>query len=473
MKVLHRLLIKSYLGPLLLTFLVVQFVLIMQFLWKYIDDMVGKGLEATIILELIFYASATLVPMALPLAVLLSSIMTMGNLAESYELTALKAAGTSFFKIIRPLVVLNLLIAFGAFAFSNIVLPKSYLKFGQLLYDVRKKKPALDIKAGVFYDQIDNYIIRVEEKEADNSMIRGVKIWDHSDEQGRLRFISASNGKMEVSPNEHFLVLKLNEGKSFEEMEPRNKRSTMGPLFRSSFAYQELHFDLSAFQFDETDESLFKDHYKMLNVKQLDSVISKEEKSMYDRKKRLISYIDNFYIFGNDSTYGSLETAQLEESQHLKGQSFIDTFSKTEQNQILRESISNIQSIKGYLNMLKRETEFTESSLAKLNIEWHKKFTIAIATFLLFLVGVALGAIIKKGGLGVPVLVSILVFLLYYMMSIIFEKYAKGLKMEVPTAMWFSSFVLAPIGVFLLFKTNKDSKIMDLEFYSKILKRFK
>ena len=466
MKVLDKLLIRSFLGPFLMTFLVVQFVLILQFLWKYIDEMVGKGLGISVISELIFYASATLIPMALPLAVLLSSIMTFGNLAEKFELTAVKSSGVSLLRFMRPLVVLNIFIAIGAFFFANDVLPKSYLKFAQLIYDVRQKKPALDIKPGVFYNEIDNYVIRIEEKSADNEELQGIKIWDHTSKNGNLRIITADHGNMSLSGSEHFLILNLYDGFSYEELDGANFRTTLKPFVRTDFNSQQINFDLSLFKFDETDESLFKDHNRMMNVTEIDSVIKKEESGMVARKEQLLDYVSNSYIFGNDSLYDKLDA-----SVHAVPNDFLLDKDKLTQTRIRQEALSNIRSAKGYLNMLNREQEFTIKNLQGLYVEWHKKFTLATACFLLFLIGVPLGAIVRKGGFGIPVLMSIILFLFYYMISIVAEKYAKNLMYDPFTSIWAPTFILLPLAVFLLVKANNDSKLLDMEFYKKMLRK--
>ena len=269
MKKLNWYILKSYLGPLVMTFFIAVFILLMQFLWKYVDDLVGKGLEWHIILQLLFYASFTFIPLALPLAILMSSLMLFGNLGERYELVAMKSAGISLIKMMKPLVFFTLLISAGAFAFSNYLLPVANLKMQALLYDVREQKPALSIPEGVFYKGIEDYVIRVAKKEKDNQTVRDVLIYDHTNRMGNTSVTRAEWGTMVMTEDKKFLIFSLYNGFMYDEDPQRGLFSLVRPITRVKFKENKKRFDLSSFSMSRTNEEFFKDNYQMLNVKQI------------------------------------------------------------------------------------------------------------------------------------------------------------------------------------------------------------
>lgn len=295
MKKLDKLLIKAFVGPFVLTFFVSLFVLLMQFLWKYIDDLVGKGLETHYIVELIFYASAGLVPMALPIAILLSSIMTFGNLGEHYELVSMKSAGIPLMRIMAPLIVVAFFLSFVAFGFSNYLLPKANLKYGRLMYDISNKKPSLNIKPGIFYNGIDGYSIRVAEKSEDGKILSDVMIYDHSKGHGNTNVITASHAEMFIDDLTNNLLFKLHNGQQYEELQSRVNVGRKYEQIRTSFKYYEKVFDLSGFDIKKTDENLFRKNYQMLTVSQLghmiDSLNEQQAMRSYNFKKNLNPYI--------------------------------------------------------------------------------------------------------------------------------------------------------------------------------------
>ena len=268
MKKLHKLIIKTYLGPFILTFFIVLSLLVMQFLWKYIDEFVGKGLEWYILAELLFYASANLVPLALPLAILLASIMTFGNLGEHYELVALKSSGLSLLRIMFPLIVLIVITSGSAVYFSNNIWPLANLKFASLLYDIRQKKPAIDIAPGVYYKDIDGFVIRTSSKSKDGKDLNDITIYNHTDGTGNRQVTRAERGQMSMSEDEQYLIVTLFNGRSYEERPGKTH-----PHFRTEFQKEIIRFDLSQFQLDRTDEDLFKNNYQMLTMTQLEKAI--------------------------------------------------------------------------------------------------------------------------------------------------------------------------------------------------------
>lgn len=440
----------------------------MQFLWKYIDDLVGKGLEWYIISELMFYASATLVPLALPLAILVSSIMTMGDLAEHYELVAAKSAGISLQKILRPMLFTALMISGLAFYFSNYLLPYTNLKMGSLLYDVRQQKPALYIREGVFYNGIDGYSLKIGKKEADNQTLRNVMIYDHTAQRGNTKVIFAQSGKMAMSNDEKYLIVTLFDGNSFEEQnenKPYGKKTH--PLLRSSFKSYQIRFDLSTFKLNRTNEDLFKDNYQMLNLNQLASSLDSFDLQLSKRKVEILQTLQSYYMTYRDSalsqkafldsTFGAIDT--------MKSEAIYDN------------ALGHARNVKSYLSSVSEELDGRNKMIARFAIEWHRKYSLSIACFILFLIGAPLGAIIRKGGIGTPVVVSVIFFLIFHVTSIIGEKFAREGVLEPRIGMWLSSALLFPVGVFLLYKATHDSALFDIEAYSdiykKIVKRFR
>ena len=289
MRTLNRYIIFSYIGPFLMTFFIAVFVLFMQFVWKYVDDLIGKGLETRTLVELFFYAALSMFPLALPLAILLSSLMTFGNLGEQFELVALKSSGMSLQKIMTPLIIVAFLTSVGAFFFSNNMLPFINLKMRSLIYDIQQKKPALNIKEGVFYNGIDGYTIRIGTKESDGITCHDIMIHDHTQNAGNNKVITAESGKLEMTSDKKKLIMQLFNGTSYEEIVD-SKNENHYPLMRSKFKEQTVRFDLSGFRLVRSEEGLFKSSYEMMNIRQIAETIDSLET---DKKKR----ISNFKTF--------------------------------------------------------------------------------------------------------------------------------------------------------------------------------
>lgn len=451
------------------TFFIALFILLMQFLWKYIDELVGKGLEWYIIAELLFYASSTFVPLALPLAILLSSLMTFGNLGENYELVAMKASGISLRRIMSPLIVLSIVISTIAFYFSNNVLPVANLKFKSLLYDVRQQKLALDIKEGVFYDGIDGFIIRVGKKEKDERTIRKVMIYDHRDKKGNVNVTVADSGKMELAPDGSAIFFTLYNGYQYaDQTENRNYRDN-NPFQRTKFRENIRRFDLLGFDLSRTNEELFKSNYSMLNLSQLmvaeDSLIKKLDQ----RKNEIpVQLIRNFYYY---SRIDSAKSADFK-SEKPYSSSMLEGYTKKEKLAILDDGLQRFRRQRENIGYFQSELENKSVMIYKHQAEWHRKFTLSFACLVLFFIGAPLGAIIRKGGLGLPVVVSVLFFVLFHIISITSEKSVKSGVIDANVGMWIASAVLLPLGIFLTYKATTDSPLLDSEAWIKFLKRF-
>lgn len=488
MKKIYAFTLKSYLGPFVLTFFIALFILLMQFLWKYIDDLVGKGLEADVVAQLLFYASATFVPLALPLAILLSSLMTFGNLGEHYELVAMKAAGISIWKIMRPLVYLSIGISMLAFLFSNYVQPFANLKFQSLLYDVRQQKLAFDINEGIFYHGIENYVIRIGEKERDGRTIYDVKIFDHTDRLGNIKVTTAKSGYMELSPDQQYILFTLFDGYSYTDIVTARNYRENRPFDRMAFKQQRIRFDLSEFNLNRTQEELFKSHYTMLNVKQLDFFVDSLELRFEERKDRYKSNFqrrfqnmmtldttgktDNLMQAASQKNIAQKKTDVNNDSTLLLQWPILSNFELKDKNNIVEMAMNATRSTRDNVIFNKNDFSYQQENIRKHELAWHKKFTLSIACLILFFIGAPMGAIIRKGGLGLPVVISVLFFVVYHITSITGEKAAKVGDIDMVLGVWLSSLVLFPIGLFLTFKATTDAALLDVDSWRKIWRKY-
>jgi len=469
MKKLDVFILKSYLGPLVMTFFIALFILLMQFLWKYIDDLVGKGLEWFIILKLMFYASSTFVPLALPLAILLSSLMMFGNLGEHYELVTMKSAGISLNRIMRPLVIISILISMVAFYFSDVVLPAANLKFLSLLFDVRQKKLAFNLREGVFYNGIAGYVIRVGQKDKDGNTIRDVMVYDHSQHNGNTSMTYAEWGRMELTPDKRFLIIRLFDGINYEERVDLRGNESTRPFQRTRFREQSQRFDLSAFQLTRTDENLFKKNYEMQNIRQLRfSIDSIRAQLTMDRQGFDRTFMNNLPF------YTQIDTAKVTLTDTLKSfrPDILSNFSPDERAVILETAKNSAMAVRQNLDYNKENLYNKSKLIYRHQIVFHKKFTFSIACFLLFFIGAPLGAIIRKGGLGLPAVISTLFFILFWIISFIGEKYTAEGELPAWQGMWIASGVLLPIGIFLTYKATNDASLLDIDAWTGFFKKF-
>jgi lipopolysaccharide export system permease protein len=471
-KKLYLLILRSYVGPALATFFIVVFVLLMQFLWRYVDELVGKGLEWNIILQLMFYASFTFVPMALPISILLASLMTFGNLGERYELVAMKAAGISLRKVMMPLGFFSLLISVGAFYYSNIIFPYANLKFRSTLYDVRQKKLSLNIRDGIFYSGLQGYVIRIGKKEPDGKTLRRIMIYDHTQFQGNTKLVMADSGTMQQTADGNYMLLTLFNGSNYEEKGNTDMKKV--PFERTSFTSEVIKFDLSQFKMTRSDDEFFKNAYYMLNVQQLayasDSLGTQVDQKVNELRRSLMGYYTNFSKLKlTDSILKTLpknKPVLSFEQRNLSDRKAIASYALG----MARNAKSSFEYNR---QMLKEKVELK----ARYDIEWHRKFTLSFACFALFLIGAPLGAIIRKGGLGMPLVISVLLFVAYHVISFTGEKAVRSAVTDPLKGMWMSTMIFLPVGIFLAYQAAHDSNIMDAEsyklFFRKVLKKLK
>jgi lipopolysaccharide export system permease protein len=467
------LLVKSFIGPFILTFFIALFVLDMQFLWKYVDDLVGKGLDTWVISELMFYASAQIVPRALPLAVLLASIMVYGDLGEHMELTAAKSAGISLLRMMLPLLWTVVVISFFTFFFCNNILPMANLKFSALLYDIRHQKPTVAIKEGIFYNDIDGFNLRVGRKGDDGLSLYNILIYDHTSGQGDDHIITAQKGKMTQDEKGMALTLTLENGEQYKELAPKAPDKQNYEMYHTSFGSWEKKFDLSRFKLTRTDENFFKDMKQMMTFSQLTHQID----TINIDKKNLAAGLHNYVIPYYTSMRTGLDTLKVPPkaeninfSTDFKNTAeMLRTFNKVEVTGIIERALTQARNIKNYSNIVVKQIEFKDVDIMQHMIEVYRKFTLSVACIVLFLIGAPLGSIIRKGGLGWPLFWSVIFFIFYHVTSIIGEKSAEKQAMGVLTGMWMSTFILIPIGLFLTYKAANDSPLFNADYYFRLL----
>jgi len=465
MKKIDQLILKAFIPPFIATFFIALFVLLMQFVWKYIDDIAGKNLELLIIAKLLFYTSASLVPIALPLACLLASIMTMGALGEHFELIAFKAAGISLFRFMRAMIVTGIVISGIAFLFSNYMIPVANLKAGTLLYDIRSSRPALNIKEGVFYTGIDGYSIRIGKKDNNGTGIHDIMIYDQTSGRGAVNLITAKDGEMYMTDDKRFLVVRLLTGNHYEELPPKNEER-QNEQIRTAFGEYKKYFDLSSFQLERTNESMFKDQYGMMNINQL---ASSADTLYLDRKQTSINLnksLSRFYnpLYLPDSALTTIKMSGLPST-------FIETQPKKLHTQIKSQALPIARDVLSYITNAVKDREYITINIAKVESEWHRKFTFSLACILLLLIGAPLGAIIRKGGLGMPLVAAVLFFVVFHVLNLGGLKLAEGLIVPVWIGIWLPLMIMSPISFYLIRIAKNDSSILSTEAYQRFFRK--
>lgn len=457
-KTLDRFILKAFLGPLLMTFFVIMFILIMQFLWLYVDDIIGKGLKWRTIFELLLYASSNLLAMALPLSCLLASIMTFGQLGEHNELLAIKTSGVSLGRMMLPIAMLIGSISIGTYFFVNNVLPVTNLKLTALLYSIKTQQPEMQLQEGIFFDGINNYTIKVDKKDTKTGLLQGLLIYDHSAGLGNTSVTVADSGYIEITADKQFMVFTMMSGFTYEETESRYKNPKQ-PFRRNSFKKQTVTINLSGLGFERTDENLFKSNSQMLNQKQLKVVADSTDKALKTRT----DYITRNYILPTSFR----NTAELDTLPHparkkiLTAQSILDKATPEEKMEYYERALQMAQATKSTVQSQLSDSAFSVNLINQYEVQYHVKFTIALACLLFFFIGAPLGAIIRKGGFGAPVVVSLVVFLVYYVSSLIGQKMGGEGIIFAPLAAWLSTLLILPFSLFFTYAAIKDAPILN------------
>jgi lipopolysaccharide export system permease protein len=460
-KKLDILILKAFIGPFLAALTISTFVLTMQFFWLYIDDLVGKGLELFTILELIGLVSVSTMTTALPLALLFSSIMTFGNLGESFELIAIKAAGIPLVRFMRPLFIFTIFLAGIAFLFANNIIPVTQMKLTNLKYEIIIAKPAIDLKEGVFYDKIDGYVIKLGKKESNDSVMHNIVIFEKK--YGlQDNFIMAESGVMRVSSNKKFLEFIMYNGWRYQE---RGVSGTTNTEFtRLYFKEYKKVFDLKSFELNKGNENVYDP--KMLSVRQLGHAIDSLKIKDSFFIKKITTDIAPYLRF---LLYKDSNQAFLSQKKQPALTSFKKLIPDSIANSIAGSASYQFTSIQANLNTISEAFKQNETINALHGIEWHRKFTLSFACIVLFLIGAPLGSIIRKGGLGTPMVLAIIFFVVFFLLNNFGEKFAKSGEWSVYFGMWMSSLVLIPVGLFLTYKAMRDSQLFNQEFYYRLL----
>ena len=467
------LVIRAFVGPFMVTFVLSMFLFLMQFLWKYIDDLVGKGIEPLILAQLIFYSLADLVPMAMPLTIMIAGLMTFGNLSESFELVAMKANGMSLRRILMPVFLLMVLLGCVNFYFMNLVIPRANLEAKALLWDLRQKKPAFNIQEGVFYQQIENFSIRVGKKDKDNETIHDVLIYEYKlDDSKRLNVIRAKDGTMKLSEDKRVLYFTLFNGIRYDEMTGMKEYNRSSPFNLMRFETQKMAIDLSSLDLKFTERDAYKGDYRLMNVGELNKQID----SFYKKDLRMVKENQVFMsrFFHLPGLYGFRGDTVLKNDSIFKpkmASDILSNFNAEQQKSLIMQAISNARGLKGTVDGLISNRKFDYDEIAPYRAEWHKKFSLSVIIILLFLISAPLGAIIRKGGIGMPLVISVVLFVLFYAINLVGEKIGKEGMVPIWVGMWMSSLVLFPIGVFITYKATNDSSVMSLEIYKTFFKK--
>ena len=455
----------------------------MNFLWTWVDELIGKGVEFSVMFKLLFFTSVTFVPMALPLAILLSSLMCFGNLGEYYELVAMKASGISTWKVMRPLLYFSLTMSVMGFFFSNNVMPVANLKMQSTLYDVTHKKMTLEVPEGVFYRGIDKYVIKIAKKSKDGNWMYDVMVYDHTDNKGNVKVTVADSGYMAMTHSQREMILTLYDGYNYTEMIDDKDYRTNRPFQKMAFKRQIVTFDMSQFDMKHMSEVAFNKHQTMLNIKQLnvaiDSLNLAYDNRMEHNNEALINRFQ--HLNADQELYERADKKLKKKKGDAIGNDTIPIFlwpllsniPEKERQPIISMALNSTTNMKESLSITTNSMRRDRTNIKKHEQVLNQKFTLSVACILFFFIGAPLGAIIRKGGLGMPVVVSVVFFVIYYVITIIGERVAVNGDMSVFLGAWISSIVLFPVGIFLTFKATTDADLLDAEAWRKFFSKRK
>ena len=490
-KRLHIFMLQTFLPLFAMTFLIVLFIVLMQFLWKYIDQLVGKGLGMDVIGELFFYAALSMVPMALPLAILLASLMTFGNLGEKFELTAMKASGISLIRVMAPLMAVVGILSIGAFFFQNNVLPKAQVKMWTLLFSVRQKSPEVEIPENVFYDQIPGYNLLVKEKNKDTGMLYDVMIYDVN-RGDNVTILLADSARMAMTPEMSHLYLHLYEGEQFENLREQRTNDRNVPFRRETFFDKQILIPFDA-NFNRLDEQGMRQQYVGKNISELhqsiDSIGMRVDSigNMFSRDLRRDAsmvlprpdFIQTTRSDGNVDEYAVKRQKELKKqaeemarsTRPLSIDSVLNSMPPAQAAQLIGQAIGISREHQNVNEFKSLTIEEEKKSIRRHEIELIKKYTLSVACIIFFFIGAPLGAIIRKGGLGTPLVVSIFLFLVYYIFDNTGYKLARDGRWPVEAGIWLSTMVLAPLGAYVTWKAMNDSSVFDGDRYKNFFRR--
>ena len=471
MKRLDRFILKSFIGPFVAILLVVIFILVMQFLWLYIDELVGKGLSLKVIFEFLGWGSVTMLPLSLPLATLLASMMTLGTLGENNELLAIKAAGISLQRVMIPLAVACLAISTGAFFISNDLIPVAYNKIYTLRDDIGKTKEEIKIPTGTFYNGIEGYILRVNERNDETGMMHGVMVYNHTSNKGNTSLTLADSAVMKMSKDKSFLSFSLYDGANYEETNTRKYRDTTLQLQKIDFTRQELYIPLENYAFEKSDSARFDDEVKSMNLKQLyhgqDSIGGLNAAAMADNVRAMMASRNIRYNSQLDSAVRAARQTYFEVEEGVRWKDLESELAA------LERAKTNAEEMQISLNSYSRERFHYTFTLRRIDIEILKKFALSVACLIFFFIGAPLGALIRKGGLGTPAIISVLFFVAYWVIDISGTKLARDGAVSAFNGVFISTYILFPTGLFLTWKAINDSSVFNMDAIKSTFRKIK
>ena len=471
MKKLDQFILKSFIGPFIAILLVVVFILVMQFLWLYIDELVGKGLSFKVILEFLGWGSVTMLPLSLPLATLLSSMMTLGTLGENNELLAIKAAGISLQRVLVPLGAACLVVSIGAFFISNDLMPVAFNKIYTLRDDIGKTKEEIKIPTGTFYNGIEGYILRVNERDDETGVMHGVMVYNHTGNKGNTSLTIADSAMMKMSKDKSYLTFTLYDGANYEETNNRNYRDTTLQLQKIDFKSQQLYIPLQNYAFEKSDSARFDDEVKSMNLKQLhhgqDSIGNLNAAAMASNIKGLMNTRSLRFHNQLDSAVVASRSSHFT----MKEGEGWDDFDK--EINALSNAKNNAEEMQVTLSSYSRERFHYTFTLRRIDIEILKKFALSVACLIFFFIGAPLGALIRKGGLGTPAIISVLFFVAYWVIDISGTKLARDGAVGPFHGVFISSYILLPTGLFLTWKAINDSSVFNMDAVKSIFRKIK
>lgn len=456
--------LKSFLLLFAGTFFICLFIFMMQFLWRYVDELVGKGLEIKVLAQFFFLSALTLIPLSLPLAILLAALMTFGNFGERYELLSMKAAGIPLLRIMQPVILFCVLLGLTSFFFQNVVGPKAQKELWTLIVSMKQKSPEVDIPEGVFYSDIDGYNIYVKQKDRETGILKDVLIYNFSDGFENAHIIWAAEGKLELTADKQHLYLHLYNGEQFENLKSQAGLSRNVPYRRETFREKHtlIQFDT---QFNMVDGNFLNRRSDIKNMNEITHAIDS-----------LTAYADSLgRSMHSDIMQSTYKAPILSKSDSVKIQeeklsvinidSVFNTLTSAEKLKTLSICENRLSSLSSDWSMKSYLTKETDANIRGHRSDWHKKITLSLACIIFFFIGAPLGAIIRKGGLGMPVVLSVLIFILYYIIDSGATRVAKSGEMNIILGTWMSTLVLAPLGGFLTYKSNKDSVVFNIDVY--------
>ena len=448
------------------TFFICLFIFMMQFLWKYVDELVGKGLEMEVLVQFFFYSAVSLVPASLPLAVLLASLITFGNFGERYELLAMKAAGISLLKIMRPLIVFIAFVCGISFYFQNVIGPKAEVKLWTLLISMKQKSPELDIPEGVFYDAIDGYNLYVKKKNRETGVLYNVMIYNFSDGFENAHIIVADSGKLEMTADKKHLFLHLYHGEMFENLKAQSMSAENVPYRRETFREKHTIIEFNS-DFSMVDASIMSNQSRSKDMKKLQASVDSMTAISDSVGRSYYREVNNIGTYRLTPSLTKQDTVKMQAA-NLRGyyvDSLFQSSTLMQKQRIISSASSTVGNLANDWNFKSFNIKQNDQDIRKHQTEWHNKITLSLACLIFFFIGAPLGGIIRKGGLGMPVIASVLIFIIYYIINNTGYKMARDGNWVVWMGMWTSTAVLAPLGAFLTYKSNNDSVVLNADAY--------